>query len=160
MNPVIDPASFRQLMGRFVTGVTVVTATSPDGKPSGMTVNSFNSVSLDPPLVSICVDRSSEMHAMLTGPSGFVVNILRSDQESVSRRFAENRPDRFDGVGYRLSSDGHPILDGVLAHVECAANESVEAGDHSVVIGRVVGGVSDEGYPLLFYRGGYGLEGS
>jgi flavin reductase (DIM6/NTAB) family NADH-FMN oxidoreductase RutF len=159
LSPPIDPASFRQLMGRFATGVTVVTATSPDGKPSGMTVNSFNSVSLDPPLVSICVDREADMHVTLTGQTGFVVNILSSDQESISRRFAENRPDRFNGVGYRLSSDGHPIIEGVLAHIECTAHNSMNAGDHSVVLGQVVGGSSGEGYPLLFYRGGYGLEG-
>jgi flavin reductase (DIM6/NTAB) family NADH-FMN oxidoreductase RutF len=159
LSPAIDPASFRQLMGRFATGVTVVTATSPDGKPSGMTINSFNSVSLDPPLVSICVDREADMHVTLTGQTGFVVNILSSDQESISRRFAENRPDRFNGVGYRLSSDGHPIIEGVLAHIECTAHDSIDAGDHSVVFGQVVGGSAGEGYPLLLYRGGYGLEG-
>jgi flavin reductase (DIM6/NTAB) family NADH-FMN oxidoreductase RutF len=158
VNPAIDPALFRQLMGRFATGVTVVTVVSPDGTPSGMTVNSLSSVSLDPPLVSICIDRGAVMHAALTGAPGFVVNILRSDQEAVSRRFAEDMPDRFDGVGYGFSSDGHPILDGVLAHLECAVHASIEAGDHSVLLGRVVGGVSGEGHPLLFYQGGYGLD--
>jgi flavin reductase (DIM6/NTAB) family NADH-FMN oxidoreductase RutF len=159
VNPAIDPSSFRQLMGRFATGVTVVTVASPEGTPSGVTVNSFSSVSLDPPLVSVCIDRGADMHAALTGASGFVVNILRSNQESISRRFAESRPDRFEGVGYRLSSEGHPILEGVLAHIECAAHASVEAGDHSVFLGRAVGGASDDGAPLLFYRGGYGLDG-
>ncbi len=160
MNPAIDPALFRQLMGRFATGVTVVTVMSPDGTPSGMTVNSLSSVSLDPPLVSICIDRGAVMHAALTGAPAFVVNILRSDQEAVSRRFAEDLPDRFDGVGYGLSSDGHPILDGVLAHLECTVHASIEAGDHSVLLGRVVGGASSEGHPLLFYQGGYGLDGT
>ncbi len=158
MNPAIDPALFRQLMGRFATGVTVVTVVSPDGTPSGMTVNSLSSVSLDPPLVSICIDRAAVMHAALTGAPGFVVNILRSDQEAVSRRFAEDLPDRFDGVDYGLSSDGHPILDGVLAHLECTVHASIEAGDHSVLLGHVVGGASGEGRPLLFYQGGYGLD--
>ncbi len=160
MNPAIDPALFRQLMGRFATGVTVVTVMSPDRIPSGMTVNSLSSVSLDPPLVSICIDRGAVMHTALTGAPGFVVNILRSDQEAVSRRFAEDLPDRFNGVGYGLSSDGHPILDGVLAHLECIAHASIEAGDHSVLLGRVVGGASGEGRPLLFYQGGYGLDGT
>lgn len=146
-------------MGHFATGVTVVTAASPEGKPSGITVNSFSSVSLDPPLVSICIDRAADMHTTLTDATGFVVNILRSDQETVSRRFAESGPDRFSGVGYRLSSGGHPIIEGVLAHIECSIHESIEAGDHSVFLGRVVGGASDEGLPLLFYRGGYGLDG-
>ena len=160
MNPAIDPALFRQLMGRFATGVTVVTVVSPDGTPSGMTVNSLSSVSLDPPLVSICIDRGAVMHAAITGAPGFVVNILRSDQEAVSRRFAEDRPDRFDGVGYGLSSNGHPILDGVLAHLECTVHTSIEAGDHSVFLGHVVGGASGEGHPLLFYQGEYGLDGT
>ena len=160
MNPAIDPALFRQLMGRFVTGVTVVTVGSPGGKLSGITVNSLSSVSLDPPLVSICIDRGADMHATLPGAKGFVINILRSDQESVSRRFADGRSDRFDGVGYGLSNDGHPILDGVLAHLECTVHASIEAGDHSVFLGRVVGGTSGEGPPLLFYRGGYGLDGT
>ena len=160
MNQAINPALFRQLMGRFATGVTVVTVLSPDGTPSGMTVNSLSSVSLDPPLVSICIDRGAVMHAALTGAPGFVVNILRSDQEAVSRRFAEDRPDRFDGVGYGLSSNGHPILDGVLAHLECTVHTSIEAGDHSVLLGQVVGGASGEGHPLLFYQGEYGLGGT
>lgn len=158
MNPAIDPALFRQLMGRFTTGVTVVTVGSPGGKLSGITVNSLSSVSLDPPLVSICIDREADMHATLTGATGFVINILRSDQESVSRRFADDRPDRFDGVGYGLSTDGHPILEGVLAHLECTVQASIPAGDHSVFLGRVVGGAPGEGSPLLFYRGGYGLD--
>jgi len=160
VNPAINPALFRQLMGRFATGVTVVTVMSPDGTPSGMTVNSLSSVSLDPPLVSICIDQGAVMHAALTGAPGFVVNILRSDQEAVSRRFAEDLPDRFDGVGYGLSSDGQPILDGVLAHLECTGHASIEAGDHSVFLGRVVGGASGGGRPLLFYQGGYGLDGT
>ncbi len=100
------------------------------------------------------------MHAALTGAPGFVVNILRSDQEAVSRRFAEDLPDRFDGVGYGLSSDGHPILDGVLAHLECTGHASIEAGDHSVFLGRVVAGASGEGHPLMFYQGEYGLDGT
>ena len=159
MNPAIDPASFRQLMGHFATGVTVVTAAAPKGKLSGMTVNSFSSVSLDPPLVSICIDRGADMHTTLSDAAGFVVNILRSDQETISRRFAESSPDRFSGVGYRLSAGGHPIIEGVLAHIECIAYKSIDAGDHSVFLGSVVGGASGEGLPLLFYRGGYGLDG-
>ncbi len=160
MSPAIDPTLFRQLMGHFATGVTVVTVMSPDGTPSGMTVNSLSSVSLDPPLVSICIDRGADMHATHSGAPGFVVNILRSDQESVSRRFAEDRPSRFDGVGYSLSSEGHPILDGVLAHLECTGHASIEAGDHSVFLGRVVAGASGEGHPLMFYQGEYGLDGT
>jgi flavin reductase (DIM6/NTAB) family NADH-FMN oxidoreductase RutF len=159
LNPEIDPASFRQLMGHFATGVTVVTAAVPEGKPSGMTVNSFSSVSLDPPLVSICIDREADMHTTLTNAAGFVVNILRSDQETISRRFAASSPDRFSGVGFRLSSGGHPIIEGVLAHIECIAYKLIDAGDHSVFLGSVVGGASGEGLPLLFYRGGYGLDG-
>ena len=99
------------------------------------------------------------MHTTLTDAAGFVVNILRSDQETISRRFAASSPDRFSGVGYRLSSGGHPIIEGVLGHIECIAYKSIDAGDHSVFLGSVVGGASGEGLPLLFYRGGYGLDG-
>lgn len=145
-------------MGCFATGVTVVTTVSPDGSPTGMTVNSFSSVSLDPPLVSVCIDRGAEMHATLSGASGFVINILGSEQESVSRHFAQSHPDRFDGIAHHAGSGGHPILEGVLAYIECHRHASMEAGDHTVFLGHVVGGGCHGGRPLLFYQGGYGLE--
>jgi flavin reductase (DIM6/NTAB) family NADH-FMN oxidoreductase RutF len=152
---LVDSATFRQLLGRFATGVVVVTTTAADGRPLGMTANSLTSVSLDPPLVLLCIDHDAAMHDALVASSEFAVNILRSTQEAISRRFAGQHDDRFDGIGYRLSPRGLVLLDGALAHIECQRYELHEAGDHTIVIGRVVSGTTAEGRPLLYYRGGY-----
>ena len=104
--PDVDSAHFRQLCGRFATGVVVITAMGPDGAPEGMTANSFASVSLEPPLISINVDRGADMHAILSAAPEFVVNVLQSDQEALSRRFAERSGPRFDGVGFHRSERG------------------------------------------------------
>ena len=153
--PDVDPAEFRQLCGHFATGVVVITATGPDGQPAGMTANSFASVSLAPPLISINVDHAADMHAVLGGgATQFAINILSSGQEALSRRFAGNTSGRFDGIGYRME-DGFVLLDGALAVVTCASEASFEAGDHHIYIGRVKGGSVSAGRPLLYYRGGY-----
>lgn len=151
----IDGAVFRELCGRFPTGVVVITTTTDDGRPVGMTANSFTSVSLDPPLVSVNVDHQAAMHRHMAGAKRFAINVLESRQEALSRRFAEEHPDRFDGVGYRMSEGGLPLLDGALAVLECARHTAFEAGDHTIVIGEVTGGQVGEGRPLLYYRGGY-----
>lgn len=151
----IDGAVFRQLCGRFPTGVVVLTTTMRDARPVGMTANSFTSVSLEPPLVSVNVDHHAAMHRHMAGAERFAINILESRQEALSRRFAEEHPDRFDGVGYRLSDGGLPLLDGALAALECSRHTAFEAGDHTIVIGEVTGGQVGEGRPLLYYRGGY-----
>ncbi|HEY5939534.1 MAG TPA: flavin reductase family protein [Gemmatimonadales bacterium] len=155
----IDPFQFRQLLGHFATGVTVLTLTTPEGQPLGMTANSLASVSLSPPLMSVCVDREAEMHSVILQASEFVVNVLASDQEALARRFSDKHEDRFDGVGYRLSPEGLVLLDGALAHFVCAREATYPAGDHTIVLGRVVGGTTHEGHPLLYYRGGYAALG-
>jgi flavin reductase (DIM6/NTAB) family NADH-FMN oxidoreductase RutF len=155
----VDPSQFRQLLGRFATGVTVLTVTTPQGYPLGMTANSLSSVSLRPPLISVCVDHEAEMHAVILTVREFVVNILSSPQETLARRFADQHEDRFDGIGYRLSPEGLVLLDGALAHIECIRQAEYPAGDHTIVVGRVVGGVTAEGRPLLYYRGGYAALG-
>lgn len=153
--PEIDAAHFRQLLGRFTTGVTVITTRLPDGRPAGMTANSLSSVSLDPPLLSACIDHTAELHDALIAAPGFVVNILSAHQEALSRRFAANHLDRFDGVGYRDSPSGHPMLDGALAWIECSPHATFPGGDHTILIGRVLhGGITDVA-PLVYYRGGY-----
>jgi flavin reductase (DIM6/NTAB) family NADH-FMN oxidoreductase RutF len=151
----IDPAEFRQLLGRFATGVTVITMHLPDGSPGGMTANSLASVSLEPPLVSVCIDHAAQLSPPLLASPGFVINILAADQESLSRRFAAQHRDRFDGVGYHTSPGGQPVLSGVLAWIECAPHATAAGGDHTIVIGRVVGGGTTEGSPLVYFRGGY-----
>jgi flavin reductase (DIM6/NTAB) family NADH-FMN oxidoreductase RutF len=129
--------------------------TTPKGQLLGMTANSLASVSLRPPLISVSVDREAEMHDAILKATEFVVNILSSAQETLARRFADKHEDRFDGIGYRLSPEGLLLLDGALAHIECERQAEYPAGDHTIVVGRVVGGATADGRPLLYYRGGY-----
>lgn len=160
MNGVeVDPATFRNLLGRFATGVTVLTLEGPDGRPAGMTASSLASVSLQPPLLSVCVDRQADLHDLIVAAQGFVVNVLESEQEALSRRFAEPHPDRFAGVGYHVGPGSQVFLDGALAHIECQRHALYDGGDHSIIVGRVVGGATGEGHPLLYYRGGYAALG-
>lgn len=154
----VDPAQFRELMGRFATGVTVLTVNGSGGRPLGMTASSLASVSLVPPLVSVCVDHQAELHDAIVAAPVFVVNILESGQEALSRRFADHHQDRFQGVGFHRSPEGLVLLDGALAHLECNRFAGYPAGDHTIIIGRVIGGSTGEGRPLLYYRGGYGLR--
>lgn len=151
----VDAALFRHLLGRFATGVTVITTRHADGQPEGMTASSVASVSLEPPLLLVSVDRQNVMHEALAQASHFVVNILAADQEALSRRFAELEQNRFEGVGFHASRLGLPILDGVLAHIECVKDAVVPAGDHTVYVGLVTGGAVTDQRPLLYYRGGY-----
>lgn len=155
----VDDAQFRQLLGRFATGVVVITLTTPDGRPHGMTANSLASVSLRPPLLSVSIDHAAAMHDPIVGSDQFVINILASHQEALSRRFADPHDDRFDGVGYHVGQHGGVLLDGALAHIECLRHDTLEAGDHTIVVARVVAGETGDGRPLLYYRGGYGALG-
>jgi flavin reductase (DIM6/NTAB) family NADH-FMN oxidoreductase RutF len=151
----IDASQFRQLLGRFASGVTVLTVATPEGRPMGMTATSLSSVSLRPSLLSVCVDHEADLHDVLVAAPEFVVNILASPQEALARRFSDQHEDRFDGVGYHLSPEGLILLDGTLAHIICEAYAQYPGGDHTIVLGRVVGGNTSDGRPLLYYRGGY-----
>jgi len=151
----VDAPQFRQLLGRFATGVTVVTCRTEAGEPIGMTASSVASVSLNPPLVLVSVDKRHDMHAALERGAHFVLNILSAEQEALSRRFAAEDPDRFRGVSYRENQLGIALLDGAVAHVECEKRAAVPGGDHSVFFGLVVGGDVTDRRPLLYYRGGY-----
>ena len=155
--PDIDAERFRQLLGRFATGVTVLTTRDAAGQPVGMTASSLASVSLDPPLVSVCVDVSADMHRALSASGDFVINILAADQEGLSRRFAEeSMQDRFTGVRWRETAGGMVVLEGALAHIECERFADFPLGDHTLFVGRVTGGDIGAGDPLLYYRGEYG----
>ncbi len=151
----VDPAEFRHLCGHFATGVVILTAVDAAGRPAGMTANSFASVSLVPPLISINVDHAADMHGVLLAAPRWTVNVLESAQEPLSRRFAGNVGPRFDGVGYQLDDRGHLALDGVLATICCERHAHFAAGDHTIFVGRVTGGAVHPGRPLLYYRGGY-----
>jgi flavin reductase (DIM6/NTAB) family NADH-FMN oxidoreductase RutF len=151
----VEPAPFRQLLGQFATGVTVVTTLGPGGRPIGMTASSVASVSLDPPLVLVSVSLEHEMHTALLAAPHFVLNVLAADQETLSRRFAAEHPDRFSGVGFHENRAGVPVLEGVLAHIDCEKQQVVPGGDHTVFFGLVTGGSVSDRSPLLYYRGGY-----
>lgn len=134
----------------MVTGVSA-------GRPLGLAVNSFTSVSLVPALVAFCVARPSMTWPQLRKTGSFCVNILAEDQEALSRAFATTGHDRFRGVGWRPAPSGSPILAGVLAWIDCKVDAEHPAGDHIIVVGRVQElGLAQEGRPLVFYRGGYG----
>jgi flavin reductase (DIM6/NTAB) family NADH-FMN oxidoreductase RutF len=153
----IDTSLFRSILGRFATGVTIVTALDEHGQPHGMTVSAFSSLSLNPPLVLICIDNAATMSPVIATASHFVVNILTSTQEELSRRFADQLDNRFAGIGYRESASGAPILDDVLAWVDCRVVARHPAGDHVIVIGEVQSGKVLNGEPLLYYRSGYAM---
>jgi flavin reductase (DIM6/NTAB) family NADH-FMN oxidoreductase RutF len=153
--PDVSPTTFRELLGRFTTGVTVLTALDPGGRPCGMTASSLAAVSLQPPLLLVCVDRTADFGAVLTAAPRFAVNVLARDQEHLSRRFAADGIDRFGGVPWAPGPGGLPLLDGVVAHVLCETSEHRDAGDHIVFVGRVIGGSTFDRPPLLHYRGAY-----
>ena len=156
--PRFDSARFRQVLGHFVTGVTVVTGTAVDGAPVGLAVGSFTSVSLEPPLVAFCPGKTSTSWPKIEPSGSFCVNILAEDQEDLCWVFAGKSDDKFQALGWRPSALGAPILEDVLAWIDCRIEAVHEAGDHYVVIGRVqdlsVG--REHAGPLVFYRGGYG----
>jgi flavin reductase (DIM6/NTAB) family NADH-FMN oxidoreductase RutF len=155
--PVIDAKWYRQVLGQYPTGVCVVTAQLPDGEPTAMVVGSFTSVSLDPPLVAFFPDRNSGSWAKLRQCKRFCVNILAADQEPVCRKLASKDPDKFTGTPHRISEHGNPIVDGVVAWIECTLHSVTGAGDHEMVLGRVLAmDVVGGGLPLLFFQGGYG----
>ncbi|MEP6621234.1 MAG: flavin reductase family protein [bacterium] len=152
----LDPDSFRSVLGRFASGITIITALDADGLDVGMTVSAFCSVSLHPPLVQVCVDREASMFDALQQATQFVVNVLASDQEALSRRFAAvDSSHRFDGIGYTRAENGAVLLDDALAHLECNLIARHEAGDHMLFIGEVERATARSGRPLLYYRGGY-----
>ena len=152
----VDPDTFRSVLGRFASGITVVTSRDGNGKDGGMTVNAFCSVSLIPPLILVCVDHVASMHAMIVAAPHFAVNILAADQEHISRRFSgPDEHKRFDGLGYSRGTMGVALLDEALAHIECRRISQHEAGDHTVIIGEVETATAFSDRPLLYYRGGY-----
>ncbi|MCW2691170.1 MAG: hypothetical protein JWR37_6060 [Mycobacterium sp.] len=156
----VDLNRLRAVLGQFATGVAVVTTTTADGLPVGMTVNSFSSVSLDPPLVLFCVNRSSVLHPVFTQAQEFVVNVLSSGQRDLSRSFARPGLDRFgNGIPRPAQGGGAPVLDNALANIECVLERVVVAGDHDIVIGRVCATDAPARIPdpLIFYGGTYRL---
>jgi 3-hydroxy-9,10-secoandrosta-1,3,5(10)-triene-9,17-dione monooxygenase reductase component len=151
-----DSAKYRQVLGHFPTGVTVITAIT-EGQPVGMAVGSFASLSLEPPQVLFCAGASSTSWPKIRQAGSFCVNILAEPQEDVCRVFASKADDKFAEIGWKRSGSGSPIIEGVLAYIDCEIANVVSSGDHDVVVGAVRElEVMHEGGPLLFFRGGYG----
>jgi 3-hydroxy-9,10-secoandrosta-1,3,5(10)-triene-9,17-dione monooxygenase reductase component len=147
---------FRDVLGRFATGVTVVTSLSA-GRPVGMTAQSFASVSLSPPMVLFCPAKTSRAWPLMEEAGFFCVNFLAEGHEELSVRMATKADEKFDGVSWSPSKSGAPLIDGVLGHVDCTVHAVHDAGDHYVVIGRVQAmELGDDDAPLLYYKGGYG----
>jgi flavin reductase (DIM6/NTAB) family NADH-FMN oxidoreductase RutF len=156
----IEDAQFRRVLGHFATGVTVVAAQVDGGPPRGLTANAITSVSLDPPLVLVCVEHVADTHDVIAESEAFAISVLRQDQEAVARRFASYDPDaKFDGVAYRAASTGAPVLVDALAWIDCRLWARYDGGDHTIFVGEVVDGDTEDGAPLLYFRGGYGRMG-
>lgn len=148
--------NFRDAMSRFASGVTVVTGILPDGRPAGVTASAFISVSLDPPLVAICLDKATLCLPAFANGSHFAIHILKKDQKALSVHFARRSLDKFAAVDCRASATGCPILPGCLAVIECTRAAIHEAGDHFLIVGRVERlEAADNGAPLLHFRGAY-----
>lgn len=152
---MLDPDAFRSVLGRFASGVTVLTTRSGD-TDVGMTVSSFCSVSLEPALVLACIARTADLHGILGSGQRVVFNILSASQEALSRRFSEEEGSRrFDGIGFRRDRNGIAVLEDVLAWIEGSIVQEYDGGDHSIVVAQVDGATSSDLRPLLYYRGGY-----
>lgn len=151
-----DSAKFRQVLGHFPTGVTVVT-TVHEGTPLGMAIGSFASLSLEPPQVLFCAGHHSSTWPKLREAGRFCVNVLGEDQEDICRVFASKAEDKFAEIGWKRSGNGSPLLAGAMAYLDCDIADVVTSGDHDIVIGSVTDlEVLHEGGPLIFFRGGYG----
>lgn len=155
---MIDADTFRAVLGRFASGVTIVTVRDSDGKDHGMTVSAFCSLSLEPPLVLFCVDHTASMHGLLLEHPRFGISVLSSGQEAYSRRFADTtteRSERFDGIAYQRGDADVVLLDDALAHLECQVLRHHDSGDHTIFIAEVERAHALDGRPLLYFRGGY-----
>ena len=151
----IDPRALRNAFGAFATGVTVVTTRQADGTPRGFTANSFTSVSLDPPLLLVCLAKTAHSADTFAVAPHFAVNILAEDQKAVSGLFASRAPDKFDQCAWTPGPANVPLIDGALAQFTCANHQLVDAGDHLILIGRIDAFATSEGQPLGYFRGSY-----
>lgn len=151
----IDRTELRRVMGHFATGVAVVTTRDVDGKPYGLTANALCSVSLDPPMLLVCVDKRAESHPAFARAGVFAINILGHGHEELSRRFAVSGGDKFGEVSHRDGRTGVPVLDDVLGVIECRVVAAHDAGDHTIYLGEIEHLEATDGDPLLFFRGKY-----
>ncbi len=157
--PVPDAFQFRAALGMFATGVTIITARAADGSLVGLTANSFNSVSLSPPLVLWSLARQAGSLPVFSRGSHYAINILAAEQKELAQRFATRDIDRFAGLAFRDGAGGAPVLDGVAAWFECANRSQYEEGDHVIFVGEVeTCGRREGAQPLIFHGGRYYTE--
>jgi flavin reductase ActVB len=151
----MDSNLFRRACAQFATGVAIASVLDPQGLPHGMTINSFTSVSMEPPLVLICIDRTCNLLAVFERAEYYGLSFLGQDQQPLSARFAQRGQDRFDGTPWVAGSTGVPLIPDALAHLQCRVTDTVPAGDHVVLIAEVISADIHSGTPLLFYESGY-----
>lgn len=150
----IDDAGFKLAMSHFASGVTVVT-TEHEGRPYGMTVASFASLSLHPPLVLVCIEKSVKTHDAISAARAFGVSILAQTQADVSNRFASKSDDKFSGIPTRRGELGIPLIEGAICSLECRLSEALPGGDHTIFVGEVVDARTQDAAPLVYFRSGY-----
>lgn len=151
----VSGEEFRRACGRFATGVAVASVTDERGGAHGLTVSSFTSVSLEPPLVLICLGHEVTMIEAFRGASHFGINILREEDGELSQRFATKGLDRFNGIAWRRGHTGVPLIDCALATMECEVHQRISSGDHDILVGRVLATHVEDGAPLVHYFGRY-----
>ena len=151
----LDTAAFRASLSRFASGVTVLTTRSADGRDLGMTATAFSALSLDPPLVLVCIDRAASIAPSLEGATHLAIHVLEARQEALARQFALKEGDRFEGVAITRGGGGVPLLPGALVRLECRIVERHPGGDHLVVVAEVLAAELADGDPLLYFRGRY-----
>ncbi|MGF1502460.1 MAG: flavin reductase family protein [Paracoccaceae bacterium] len=150
-----DKTALRRALGQFATGVTIVTARTFDGQPVGFTANSFTSVSLEPPLLLVCLAHGAASYGAFRAADSFAVNVLAAGQEDTAKRFAQRGADKFGPTPWQEGARGAPLIDGSLARFDCAMHQRFAAGDHDILMGRVIGFSVDDGAALLYHRGAF-----
>lgn len=156
----ISAEAFRRACSQFATGVAIASVIDHTGTPHGITVNSFTSVSLAPPLVLICIDYRAAILTPMMEARHYGLSILRADQMDLSSRFATRPDDRFEGVSWRAGTSGVPLIDGALAQIECAVRQTLDGGDHTIFLSEVIAAEVQEGTPLLYFNSAYRNIGS
>jgi flavin reductase (DIM6/NTAB) family NADH-FMN oxidoreductase RutF len=151
----IDRDLFRRVLSHFAAGVTVVTTLDSERRPHGLTATAFTSVSLDPPLVLVCIDKKADTYPQFEPAGIFAVNFLALDQQDLSQRFAKHGGDKFSGVGWQRGTLGTPLLDGTMGYVECRIKHSYDGGDHTIYVGEIEAADANDHRPLLHFRGAY-----
>ena len=151
----IDSQQLRQVLGHFATGVTVITTKDGSGKPYGLTANAFTSLSLNPPLVVICIDKTVQCYSCFEESKLFAVNFLSEEQEEVSRRFATKGIEKFAGLGWHAGEHGLALLEGAIGHIECRVVRGYDGGDHTIYLGEILTAAATGERPLIFFKGKY-----